>query len=88
MREIWAFKKGGVVLYGGRRQPDEGRARPKEGTDKISFATYAVSGLAEFAAVHNNLFVVMSALPPTADLPVTSAGLPLLLRVVGHLPWR
>ncbi len=37
---------------------------------KISFATYAVSGLAEFAAVHNNLFVVMSALPPTADIPV------------------
>ena len=30
---------------------------------KNRFATYAVSGLAEFAAVHNNLFVVMSALP-------------------------
>ena len=39
------------------------------GSHNIGFATYAVSGLAEIAAAHNNLFMVISALPPTADVP-------------------
>ncbi len=33
-------------------------------------------------AVHNNLFVAMSALPLGADVPVGSAGLPLLTQAV------
>ena len=37
---------------------------------KISFATYAVLGLAEIAAVHNDLFGVMSALLLGTDILV------------------
>ena len=47
---------------------------------KIRFATYAVSGLAEIAMVHKDLFGAMSALLPGTDVLVGCAGLPGLTR--------
>ena len=63
---------GGYPQYGvegiSNKRQEKAHQSHLHGAHKISFATHAVSGVVEIAAVHNYLFAAMSDLPPGTDV--------------------